>query len=88
MTSKKEISLALKEKRILIGSRRVMRDVKNGKVSSVFFANNAPSNVRKDLEYYANVSKIEVKEFGGNSVQLGEFCGKPFKILLVGIKNK
>ena len=86
--NQKKISEALKENRLLIGSRSVMKGIKNGNVLSVFFAKNIPSSIRDDLEYYAKISEIELKQFDGNSSQLGELCGKPFKILMTGIKKQ
>ena len=86
--SQKKISDALKENRLLVGSKSVMKGIRNGRVSAVFFAENIPQSIRNDLEYYAKVSGVEVNAFKGNSAQLGELCGKPFKILLVGIKKE
>jgi large subunit ribosomal protein L30e len=80
-----EIKDAIKEKRIIIGSRTVIKGVKKGRISSVVYASNCPEGIRKDLEYYSKGGFMGLKEFMGNSVQLGELCGKPFNVLLVGI---
>jgi len=82
-----EIREAIKEKRIVIGSRSVVKRVKRGSLKSVVVSSNCPGPLRKDLDYYATNAFITVREFKGNSVQLGELCGKPFSILLVGIKK-
>ncbi len=87
MTADQEIREAMKEKRLVIGSRSVMKGVKGGSVKNVVFASNCPENTKKDLEYYASGSFVAIKEFSGSSLQLGELCGKPFNILLVGIKK-
>jgi large subunit ribosomal protein L30e len=82
-----EIKEAMKEKKIVIGSRTVIKGVKKGHISSVVYASNCPQETRKDLEYYSKNGFLGLKEFGGNSVQLGELCGKPFNVLLVGIRK-
>jgi len=82
-----EIREALKEKRIIIGSRSVVKGVKRGYLKGVVAASNCPDSLKKDLDYYAANAFITIKEFKGSSVQLGELCGKPFSILLVGIKK-
>ena len=40
-----------------------------------------------NIEYYAKISGTEVKEFGETSAKLGQFCGKPFKISVLGIRK-
>ncbi|MCX6814058.1 MAG: 50S ribosomal protein L30e [Candidatus Aenigmarchaeota archaeon] len=82
-----EIKEAMKEKKIIIGSRTVIKGVKRGHINSVIYASNCPEETRKDLEYYSKSEFVAVKDFKGNSVQLGEICGKPFNVLLVGIKK-
>ena len=82
-----EIKEAMKEKKIIIGSRTVIKGVKKGHINSVVYASNCPDETRKDLEYYSKSGFLGLKEFQGNSVQLGELCGKPFNVLLVGIRK-
>ena len=82
-----EIKEAMKEKKIIIGSRTVIKGVKRGHINSVVYASNCPEETRKDLEYYSKSGFLGVKQFNGNSVQLGELCGKPFNVLLVGIRK-
>ena len=40
-----------------------------------------------DIRHCANVSGISAQEFPGNSLELGELCGKPFGVLLLGIRK-
>jgi len=83
----KEIKDALKSKKLVIGTRVVMKGLKKGSLETVLFASNCPENIRKDLNHYADISKIKVNEFKGDSLKLGEICGKPFTILMVGVKK-
>ncbi len=85
MTIIKQIKDAAKEKKLLMGSRTVLKSIKNKNVDTVVFASNCPENVRKDLDHYSKISGIKMEEFNGNSVDLGEICGKPFRILMVGL---
>jgi len=86
-TIEQEIKEALKAKKLLIGSRRVFRCVRRGSVKSVIYASNCPEGAKKDLNRYAALSKIDIKEFAGNSSRLGEICGKPFNVLVVGVQK-
>jgi large subunit ribosomal protein L30e len=82
-----EIKEAIKEKKAVIGSRTVIKSVKRGNLNAVIYASNCPDGVRKDLAFYSKGGFVPVKQFEGNSLQLGELCGKPFNVLLVGIKK-
>ncbi len=87
MIAIKEIKEAKKANKLIIGTRIVFKNLKQGKLSYVVYASNCPTETKKDLNNYSKISKIKIEEFKGNSVKLGETCGKPFNILLIGIKK-
>ena len=87
MTEEKEIKSAIKEKKLLIGSKSVLKNLKRNVIKSVIHASNCPEDRLKDLEYYGKNFGIELKRFKGNSRQLGEVCAKPFNISVIGIKK-
>lgn len=87
MEPEKNIKEAIKTKKLVIGSNSVVRGIKTGLVKTVIHASNFPENAMKDLDYYKQAGNISVEKFEGNSKQLGELCGKPFNILLVGVKK-
>lgn len=84
---KEDIREAMKKKRIVIGTRSVLKGLKMGEFNLVVYASNIPEKFKGDLEYYARISGIEVKGFKEDSAKLGELCGKLFLILTVGIKK-
>jgi len=86
-TAEQKIREAQKGNKLLIGSRTVFKGVKSGTVSDVFHASNVPHDAMGDLERYTEISGIVVTKFNGDSAKLGEFCGKPFKVLLAAIKK-
>lgn len=87
MVAEKDLKEALKTKKVVIGSNSVIRAIKTGAVKTVVHASNLPENSLKDLGYYSQIGGITVEKFEGTSKQLGETCGKPFNILLVGLKK-
>lgn len=87
MDNVKNIKDAMKKDKIVMGSRTVLKGMKNRMLESVVYASNCPDSLMKDLDHYSKVSGIKVDGFDGNSVELGEFCGKPFSILIIGIRN-
>jgi large subunit ribosomal protein L30e len=85
METEKDIRGALKAGNFVLGTNSVLKAMKNGRIESVIYASNCPESTKSDLNYYNKVSGVVLKEFGENSLRLGEFCGKPFNILLFGI---
>ena len=87
MTTEKAIKKALEEGKAVIGRNRVLRLVKSGKGETVYYAENCPAEWVKELRFYSGISKAQVEEFGGGSDKLGQLCGKPFNVTLLGIKK-
>jgi ribosomal protein L30E len=87
MATDKDVKNAVKEKKLLIGSRGVLTAAKTGKISSLIYASNTPRSTVNEITHYVNISGIKIQEYPGNSMQLGELAGKPFSVLLLGIKK-
>ena len=87
MSLDKEIQKALKEKKVLLGSRSVLSAARTGKIDSLVYARNTPQRTMSDIRHHANISGFKTHEFKGNSLELGELCGKPFSVLLLGISK-
>jgi large subunit ribosomal protein L30e len=73
--------------KLMIGSRSVIKNLKTGKVIRIVCASNCPENYIKSIDMHSKSGKTEVLKFQGDSVRLGETCGKPFTVLMVGIKK-
>lgn len=85
---RKKINEAKKEKRLLIGTKSVKKAIKGGKIAAVIYASNCPESIERELSYYSKISKAEVEKSSHNSAKLGEICGKPFSILVLGIAKQ
>ena len=83
----KEIKDALGTGKVLIGSRSVSKAAKKGALAAIVFATNCPESRRKDLENYASTGGFELTAFDGDATRLGEVCGKPFNVLMLGIRK-
>ena len=83
----KEIKKAMKEKKLVIGSKSVVKNIKRNDVKYVICSTNCTEDMINDLNYYNKNFGVEIKKFKGNSRQLGEICGKPFNVMLMGIKK-
>lgn len=87
MTIEKEVKEAMREEKLIIGTRMVMKGIKDEAIKYVICPENCSQEVRSDLDYYNRNFGLDVKKFTGNSRQLGEICGKPFNIMLLGVKK-
>ena len=87
MSSEKTIKDALKGGKLVIGKNSVTNSMKNGSLTIVFYSANCLAEFVKELEYYSRISKVPVQKFDGDSAKLGQMCGKPFKIVILGIEK-
>lgn len=87
MSDSKEIIDSLGGGKLVIGSRELRKTAKRGGLKKIFLSSNIPPALLKDFQHYSETSSIELGMFEGDSIKLGQICGKPFKILAVGIKR-
>ncbi|BFI73468.1 50S ribosomal protein L30e [Nanoarchaeota archaeon] len=77
--------LVEEKNRVIIGSRRTIKMIKNGKVEKVFLAKNTPEEIKNDILYYSKLGNFEVEELKYTNEEIGLLLKKPFKISVVSI---
>lgn len=75
-----ELKKLLKEKKMLIGTERTIKNLKLGKVDKVIITSNCPEKVQKDIKYYADLGKAAILKIRCPNEELGIICKKPFAI--------
>lgn len=80
-----EIKKMLKEKKLVIGTERTIKNLRSGKVDKVIITSNCPGKVQKDIEYYASLGKTEIMKIKSPNEELGIMCKKPFAISVLSI---
>jgi ribosomal protein L30E len=78
----------LKEDRLVIGSRAVMRELHKGNLEQIFIASNASAKIEGDLISHANAVKCPVQKLSIPNDELGMVCKRQFSIAAVGIKKQ
>lgn len=73
------------EKKLVLGTLRTLKLLKQGKLAKVFVTKNVPLTVRKDLQRNAKVSGVEVVELDLTNEQLGLALKKPFLISVISV---
>jgi large subunit ribosomal protein L30e len=83
----KLIKEKIKQNKVTLGYKAVMRSMKTGHPDLIIIANNLPEEKRRVIEHNAKISKIQVEEYPKDSVNLGLLCGKPFSVGVLAIKG-
>jgi len=87
MKAEDSIKEALKKEKIVIGTKSVLKEMKHGRLAMAIYASNTPKSSVRDLGHYSSVSKIDIESLSQDSAHLGGLCGKPFNVLMVGIRK-
>jgi ribosomal protein L30E len=80
-----EIKKLLKENKLVFGKDEVMKGLRSGRFSKIYFASNCPAALRDDVTHYASIAGVEMAEVGLQNVELGDVCKKPFSIAVIGL---
>ncbi len=80
----KLLKLQVQEKKVVIGTERVLKYLKTKKLGKVFLACNCPQKASEDVKYYAQLAKVPVVRLEQNNEELGVFCKKNFFISVLG----
>jgi large subunit ribosomal protein L30e len=85
---KDEIKKLSKTNLLIIGTQRVIKLAKLGKLELVYVSVNAPATVKESLDYYSKLGKFEIIHLQYANDELSEFCNKPFAISVLGVMKK
>ena len=87
MNITKLIKTKMKENKVILGYRTVIKYIKNAYPELIVLANNIPEEKRRMIEHNAKIGKVEIKEYPNDGVNLGLVCGKPFPVSVLAIKR-
>ena len=82
-----EIRIIARTGKVIMGSRRSLRELKLGRVKLVIVASNCPRRIVEDVKHYAKLSKTPVYFYPKSNVELGIACGKPFTVSVLAVKD-
>ncbi len=87
MDISKLIKEKIKQDKVLLGYKSVMKSLKSGRPELIVYANNLPDDRKKMIEHNAKISNVEIKEYPNDNVNLGLVCGKPFSVSILAIRR-
>ncbi|MGC9112440.1 50S ribosomal protein L30e [Acidilobus sp.] len=83
----RELKAAAKSGKLSLGARRALKLLLKNQAKGIIVADNAPSDVRKNIESLANINGVPLYVYKGTSADLGSLIGKPFKVSVIAILN-
>ncbi|OIO63624.1 50S ribosomal protein L30 [Candidatus Woesearchaeota archaeon CG_4_10_14_0_2_um_filter_33_10] len=80
-----DIKKDLKTRKIIIGTKVVMKNLKLNKLEKIYVASNCNESSKKELEYYSKLLKIPVVKLKQPNDELGVICKKQYSISMLGV---
>ena len=80
-----DIKKNLKTKKLVVGTKQTLKNLKLGKLEKVFVTANCPESVKKDVAHYSSLSGCEVQSLDIPNEELGTICKKQFAISVLGL---
>ena len=80
-----DIKKELKTRKIVIGTKEVMKNLKLNKIEKIYLASNCNDNSKKELEYYSKLLKIPIIMLKQPNDELGLICKKQYFISMLGV---
>ncbi|MDP6647912.1 MAG: ribosomal L7Ae/L30e/S12e/Gadd45 family protein [Candidatus Woesearchaeota archaeon] len=80
-----EIKKLIKEKELVIGTERTIKNLKLGRVEKIILSSNCAENVISDLNSYARLGNVETIRINYLNEELGVICKKLFSISVLSI---
>jgi large subunit ribosomal protein L30e len=83
---KAEIRKLLGSDKLIIGTDRCMKLLREGQLKKVMLASNTSAQIADDVKHYSEISGAEVVVLDIPNEELGVYCKKPFNISVLGIR--
>ena len=81
------IKVAMNTGKFIYGKKQVLKYLRNESFKMIIIANNCPTDLEKQLNYYISLvkDKIYIHRYKGSSWDLGLACTKPYMISIIGV---
>jgi large subunit ribosomal protein L30e len=83
----KAIATAVKTGKVSFGANAALQNAKTGKAKMIVLAANCPKDIKEQVEYYGNLSKVPVMTYKGTVIDLAAVCNKLFVISALSIRE-
>jgi large subunit ribosomal protein L30e len=83
----KAIATAVKTGKVSFGANTAIQTAKNGKAKIIVLASNCPKQIKEQIEYYGEISKIPIITYQGDIMDMAAVCNKLFVISALTIRE-
>ena len=83
----KALASACKTGKVSFGANTALQNAKTGKAKMIVLASNCPQDIKTQIEYYGEISKIPIITYKRGSMDLAEVCHKLFIISALSIRE-
>ncbi len=80
-----EIRKLVKQKSIIIGTDRTLKNLKLGKIKTVYLSSNCSEKAKETIDHYAKLSKTSIIKLKYPNDELGILCKKSFYISVLSV---
>tara|TARA_Y100000310_G_scaffold345821_1_gene470499 strand:- start:5814 stop:6116 length:303 start_codon:yes stop_codon:yes gene_type:complete len=84
----REIRRAVDTGTVLFGVKEAEKSVLKATAKLIVISSNTPAQLKERLQQLCGVSQIPILEFEGNGLALGNICGKPFVVSVLGVEKE
>ncbi|MDP3728694.1 MAG: ribosomal L7Ae/L30e/S12e/Gadd45 family protein [bacterium] len=78
--SVEQLKKVLKEEKCTFGLDETLKNIKRGKTSTVFLANDCKASMREKIHHYKKLGKLNIIELEINGHEIGALSKKQFSI--------
>ncbi len=81
------LKVAMNTGKFIYGKKQVLKHLRNESFKMIIIANNCPSELETQLNYYISLMKDKtyIYRYKGSSWDLGLACAKPYMISIIGV---
>lgn len=87
-TKVEEVRKLLGTDKLVIGTDRTLKGLKQGKIQRVYLASNTDEKIKEAIQHYCKLGKVELIKLNKSNDDLGAFCKKPFRISVLSIAKE
>jgi len=80
-----EIKKYLKENKIIIGSKQVIKGLQKETLAKVYLASSCKKETAANIKHFCKIGGTEIIELVLQNEELGVICKKPFAISALGV---
>jgi len=82
-----KLALVMKSGKAVLGYSSTLKALRKGNLKAIFVAQNTPSIIKAEINYYSLLANTNVYQYVGNNIDLGSACGRYHRVAVLGISD-